>query len=105
MLTLVKTPQLRYFWHISLDGLTRRLPANSCTRRNTNLCHHPIDQDLYAGQIIGERLKSGPARQGFRTALGPKGSTAKEITLGAAGVPGSSVLPITCVSLRIECCG
>ncbi len=34
------------------------------------------------------QMKLGPARQGFRTAPGPKGSTAKEITLGAVGVPG-----------------
>src|SRR5260221_8434755 len=32
-------------------------------------------------------MRLGPARQGFRTAPGPKGSTSKEITLGAAGAP------------------
>src|SRR5581483_3523692 len=40
-------------------------------------------------------MRAGLARQGFRTAPGPKGSTAKEITLGAARSPAFISLPIT----------
>ncbi len=45
-----------------------------------------ICRDL-SKRVVSRQMRLGPARQGFRTAPGPKGSTAKEITLGAAGVP------------------
>jgi len=42
--------------------------------------------------IAGKLLGLGPARQGVRTVSGPEGSSTKDFTLGAAGVPGPSNL-------------
>lgn len=47
---------------------------------------------LVQREIAGKLLGLGPARQGVRTVSGPEGSSTKDFTLGAAGVPGPSNL-------------
>ena len=58
-----------------------------------------LDQRVIAGKLLG----LGPARQGVRIVSGPEGSSTKDFTLGAAGVPGpSNWLAIPAVVLRGE---